>query len=165
MLWDTVLGWFQSGGGSAGGANAELGTCRREKGIDPVSQDGKLSIIMPTLNEEKGIEKAITSVKNNRCTNCKVEIVVVDGGSSDNTVRRAKALGAKVIRSERGRGIQQDEGSKAASGDYFLFLHADTELPKCYDTLLYASLSKASAGREAKHIWGAFEGLDIKVSE
>jgi len=54
------------------------------------------------------------------------EVVVVDGGSVDGTVALAGAWGARVVQAARGRGPQLAAGAMAASGDWFLFLHADT---------------------------------------
>lgn len=83
----------------------------------------QISVIIPTLNEEGNIEKTLLSA------NTADEIIVVDCGSRDNTVQIAKSFGAKVIFSEKGRGIQMDAGAGLASGDVILFLHADTILP------------------------------------
>lgn len=55
-------------------------------------------------------------------------MVVVDGGSSDDTRKIARQAGAKVIVSARGRGVQLRKGAAAAKGDWLLFLHADTSL-------------------------------------
>ncbi len=128
----------------------------------------KVSVIVPALNEAGCIERSILSAKRRvRCAGTSVEVIVVDGGSSDDTVGRSRALGARVIRSARGRGTQQDEGSKVARGDFFFFLHADTQLPDGYDSLLLASLDGANGRRQAapsspKHLWGAFSGLAIE---
>ena len=85
----------------------------------------KISVIIPTLNEESHIEKTLQSVINQAGD---YELYVVDGGSTDNTVAIAKRH-TKVIDSKRGRAIQMNAGAKLCAGDILLFLHADTILP------------------------------------
>lgn len=86
-----------------------------------------ISVIIPTLNEEKVLEKTLASVKKELGEN---EIIVVDGGSKDNTLEIAKS-GANVFLSrKRGRSSQMNLGAKSAKGDLLFFLHADTTLPK-----------------------------------
>ena len=86
-----------------------------------------LSVIIPTLNEEDNIRNSIISA---RCPDS--EIIVVDGGSRDRTLDIAKGLGARIIRTEKGRAIQQNIGAKEARGEVLVFLHADTRLPRGY---------------------------------
>lgn len=87
-----------------------------------------LSIVVPTLNEESTIEATIQYLLT---LNPKpLEIIVVDGGSSDKTIRLAKRAGATVLKSGRGRGRQMNAGAKHAKGEYVCFLHADTVPPK-----------------------------------
>jgi len=57
-----------------------------------------------------------------------VEIVVVDGGSNDDTIKIAQKNGARIFSTAPGRGEQLSEGALQATGDWFLFLHADTVL-------------------------------------
>ncbi len=57
------------------------------------------------------------------------QIVVADGGSDDATTQHAQAVGAKVVRAERGRGLQMNAGARASSSEFLLFLHADSALP------------------------------------
>lgn len=83
-----------------------------------------ISVIIPALNEEKNIKNCIESAKNLN----PIEIIVVDGGSSDRTVEVAKNNGAIVIASQKGRGIQMNMGASVSEGDVFLFLHADARL-------------------------------------
>ncbi len=85
-----------------------------------------ISIIIPTLNEEKVLKKTIESVL---IQPNKLEIIISDGGSTDNTLNIAKKY-AKIVNSKKGRGIQMNSGTKFANGDILLFLHADTILPK-----------------------------------
>jgi rSAM/selenodomain-associated transferase 2 len=81
-----------------------------------------LSIIIPTLNEEKLIERTLLAVKERAPD---AEVLVVDGGSSDATVALASKH-ARVISAKRGRGGQLNAGVQATTGDLLLFLHADT---------------------------------------
>jgi rSAM/selenodomain-associated transferase 2 len=87
-----------------------------------------ISVIIPTLNEQSAISGSIKSAKKTKG----VEIIVVDGGSIDNTTKIASSLGAKVIKSSPGRSIQMNKGAKIAKGKILLFLHADTKLPSGY---------------------------------
>jgi rSAM/selenodomain-associated transferase 2 len=93
----------------------------------------RFSVIIPTLNEEKGIRDCIAAV---RALEPEVEMIVADGGSGDETVKLVQQTGAILCHSERGRGTQCNAGASAASGDIFLFLHADTFLPpQAFDLL------------------------------
>lgn len=86
----------------------------------------KYSVILPAINEEKGIASCIESV---RRAIPGVEIIVADGGSTDATRPEASRMGARVVVSTKGRGIQCNAGAKAARGNILIFLHADTILP------------------------------------
>ena len=59
-------------------------------------------------------------------------MIVVDGGSGDNTIAIAEDAGARVLRTPKGRGIQMAAGADAARGKWILFLHADTVLDKTW---------------------------------
>ena len=85
-----------------------------------------VSIIIPTLNEDSRIAELVRSLKA-RERGC--EIIVVDGGSNDGTLERARDAGALATASERGRGQQLRCGADLATCDVLLFLHADTCLP------------------------------------
>jgi rSAM/selenodomain-associated transferase 2 len=84
-----------------------------------------VSIIIPVLNEEKLI--AVT-LQHLRTVKGHFEIIVVDGRSTDHTVRIAQKF-ARVIEGPRGRAVQMNKGVEEAKGDILLFLHADTFLP------------------------------------
>mgnify|MGYP006423059577 CR=1 FL=1 len=87
-----------------------------------------LSVIIPVLNEADTIAQTLLSIQTPG-----VEIIVVDGGSTDNTVEIAQNQGVKVIFSpEPGRAMQMNTGANYATAETLLFLHADTQLPHNY---------------------------------
>ncbi len=69
-------------------------------------------------------------------------MIVVDGGSSDETVEIARSFGARVISSPRGRANQMNAGATIATGEILLFLHADTRLPSEFDQWIYQILAQ-----------------------
>jgi rSAM/selenodomain-associated transferase 2 len=69
------------------------------------------------------------------------ELIIADGGSSDGSVSIARAAGARVITSPRGRGIQFAAGAGAAAGDWLLFLHADCRLSTDWEAAVAAFLT------------------------
>ena len=87
----------------------------------------KLSIIVPVLNEAASIVNCLERLDVLR--DREREVIVVDGGSTDATVRLAQPLCDQLIVSPPGRGQQLNAGAEKASGDILLFLHADTYLP------------------------------------
>jgi rSAM/selenodomain-associated transferase 2 len=85
-----------------------------------------LSIIIPTLNEGRSIGATLEAVARVRG---RFEVIVVDGGSDDETVEVAESFGAQVVKSGSGRGLQMHAGACAARGEALWFLHADTLAP------------------------------------
>jgi len=84
------------------------------------------SVIIPALNEADHIGACVQSVIR---LDPDLEVIVADGGSTDNTPALARAAGAQVVAAPRGRGPQLNTGASVATGDIFVFLHADTRLP------------------------------------
>ena len=85
-----------------------------------------ISIIIPALNEEAEIGATIECA---RCPSIQHEIIVVDGGSTDDTKRISERAGCRVIETRRRqRASQMNRGAETARGDVLLFLHADTHL-------------------------------------
>lgn len=86
----------------------------------------RVSVVIPSLNEERRVEAAIRSAFSAGA----FEVVVADGGSADSTIRVALSAGAKVVDTERMRARQMNAGFDATSGSIVCFLHADTILPQ-----------------------------------
>lgn len=87
-----------------------------------------LSVVIPTLNADRSLARALGAVVPGAVSGLVKDVVVVDGGSSDETVAVAEDAGCTVIHARKGRGVQLAEGARHARGDWYLFLHADTEL-------------------------------------
>ena len=87
-----------------------------------------LSIIIPTLNAAGELSRCLGAVTVASEKGLSLEMIIVDGGSRDGTVETARALGARVVSSPPGRGLQLVAGAQAAGGHWLLFLHADTVL-------------------------------------
>ena len=86
-----------------------------------------VSIIIPTFNEAENIDKLVTFLLQQ---NVGGEVIVSDGGSTDETLKVAALSGAKTIISpKKGRAAQMNYGAKIAKGDVFYFVHADTFPP------------------------------------
>src|SRR5947209_6737005 len=100
-----------------------------------------VSIIVPALNEAAQISQTIHALQ---AMAGEKEILVVDGGSVDETVALAGAAGATVIHSARGRGVQQHAGAVAARGDVLWFVHADTIPPPSAILDISAALEDSS---------------------
>ena len=109
---------------------------RSQSANTTVFNPNRISVIIPTINEVYNIKESLTSIgiESDR------EIIVADGGSSDDTVLIAKSLGARVVNSSPPRARQMNHGAAEATGDVLLFLHADTRLPKNFDELILQSL-------------------------
>src|SRR6266851_8226437 len=82
----------------------------------------RVSAIIPTLNAAETLAQPLAALRGTAIVS---EVVVVDGGSCDETVSLAQAAGARVITAMRGRGTQLAAGADAASSEWLLFHHAD----------------------------------------
>ncbi|HZM37099.1 MAG TPA: TIGR04283 family arsenosugar biosynthesis glycosyltransferase [Burkholderiales bacterium] len=107
----------------------------------------RLSVIVPALNEARGIGEALSALTPLRGRGH--EVIVVDGGSADGTREIAQGLADAAIVAPRGRASQMNAGARAARGDALVFLHADTRLPSRGDEAILESLRT--------HAWGRFD--------
>ena len=83
----------------------------------------RVSIIVPTLNEETHI---VENIRNLKQLTGEKEIIVVDGGSTDQTIALVSAQKVRVLAASQGRGPQMHAGALASAGDVLWFVHADT---------------------------------------
>lgn len=112
--------------------------------MKPLAPPYKISVIVPTYNSEKTIHAALADLSFQHYPH---EILVVDGGSTDRTVSLA-AEWTRVITTKRGHAQQLNEGARQATGDVFLFLYADAQLPpRALQKINDALREGAEAGR------------------
>ncbi|MDX2608037.1 MAG: TIGR04283 family arsenosugar biosynthesis glycosyltransferase [Woeseiaceae bacterium] len=112
----------------------------------------KISIIIPVLNEEMNLPDVLNNLQPFRSKGH--EGVVVDGGSSDNSLLLAQQGADIVIVSKAGRAVQMNSGAAVATGDIFLFLHCDTFLPD-------NALKVVASHFQRDNYWGRF---DVQLS-
>jgi len=111
-----------------------------------------LSIIVPTLNEQHTIATTLAALQPLRERG--VEVIVVDGGSEDSSMRLAFPLCDHAIVARRGRASQMNAGAQQANGDRLLFLHSDTALPEgALEAIDQAFMTRGC-------VWGRF---DVKI--
>jgi rSAM/selenodomain-associated transferase 2 len=111
----------------------------------------RLSVVVPALNEARGIGDALQALAPLRGRGH--EVIVVDGGSTDGTRDIAAGLADATIVAPKGRAHQMNAGARVARGDALVFVHADTRLPPGSDAAIFAALRT--------HAWGRFD-VDIE---
>ncbi|RMJ05686.1 N-glycosyltransferase [Marinobacter litoralis] len=109
----------------------------------------KLSIIVPVLNEAKVLTDLLTHLTHWQQRGA--EVVIVDGGSTDQTTTMAHSAGFDVITTAASRAHQMNAGALACHAPHLLFLHADTRLPANADTILARTFNATGS------IWGRFD--------
>jgi rSAM/selenodomain-associated transferase 2 len=112
----------------------------------------KLSVIVPVINEEMNLSRIAGCLRS--VIEQGHEVIIVDGGSTDNTLTIAYDISDTVIISKKGRALQMNNGASVASGDVVLFLHADTLLPENVAEII----SDVYVG---ENFWGRF---DVRLS-
>jgi rSAM/selenodomain-associated transferase 2 len=115
-----------------------------------------ISIIVPTLNEAAHVERW-RQLPSSTC-----ELIIVDGGSSDQTVALARDHGFRVETCPGGRGAQLNHGARVAGGRTLLFLHGDTRLPADFDRLIRQCLADPAALAGAFRLAIDNAGLPLK---
>ena len=117
----------------------------------------RISVIIPALNEADCIENTLSQLIHHEA----IEVIVVDGGSTDGTPDLAKACGAIVLTAEPSKSGQMNTGAKAADGDILLFLHADTLLPENFEKSIISAIHRegVAAGAFQLHINSELKGL------
>jgi len=132
-----------------------------------------LSIIIPVYNEATQIQELLFHLLKMMRNPQQSEILVIDGGSKDNTVEVVNKIdGVRLITSEKGRGRQMNIGAKEAKGQTLYFLHADSFPPKDFDLFIQSKIKsnhKAGCFRmnfDATHPWlklaSWFTQFDVK---
>lgn len=109
----------------------------------------KISIIIPILNEEKTIVSLLQHLFKNSYNNNISEIIIVDGGSTDQSYPIVLDYSLKndkvmLISSAKGRAKQMNTGAKKANGDILYFLHADSFPPINFDQLIINEVEKGN---------------------
>lgn len=112
-----------------------------------------LSIVIPCLNEQHLIEAALARLQPLRARG--VELICVDGGSTDGTPAIAEPLTDQLFNAPRGRASQMNRGAEAAGAELLLFLHADCRLPPAADRIIVREMQRS--GR----CWGRF---DVRIA-
>ena len=112
----------------------------------------RLSIIVPVLDEAAAISALLDDLAPLR--QHAVELIVVDGGSSDATVARCAGRADTILESQRGRALQMNAGAALARGELLLFLHADTVLPSGAAEAVLDALAEGAD-------WGRF---DVRIT-
>ena len=108
----------------------------------------ELCIVLPVLNEAPTLASRLSALDALRQRG--VRVIVVDGGSDDDTLAIAHAHADMAMVAPRGRASQMNVGAATCPSEVLLFLHADTRLPEHADTLVLEALS-------GKKVWGRFD--------
>jgi rSAM/selenodomain-associated transferase 2 len=111
-----------------------------------------LSIVVPVLDEAGELPGRLPALQ--ALAGEGAEVLIVDGGSTDDTVALARAAGLHVLAAPRGRARQMNAGAARAQGDVLLFLHADTQLPDGAAALVAKHIATG-------HCWGRF---DVRIA-
>jgi glycosyltransferase involved in cell wall biosynthesis len=118
-------------------------------------ENNGISVIIPAFNEATTIKACLESAQRLN----PLEIIVVDGGSTDRTREIAQGAGAIVVQAQKGRGIQMNRGASLAKGEILLFLHADTIISNGISSLRHPELVGATLREDSHRDLGSGEML------
>lgn len=122
----------------------------------------KISVIIPVFNEETYIKSTLNAVFEGK----NIEIIIVDGGSSDQTVAIASSFSPIIlIHGEPGRSQQMNLGASKATGEILLFLHGDSRLPSAWDLQIRQAFQKPDILTGAFKFKVDFSTLSMKIIE
>ncbi|MFI4948421.1 MAG: TIGR04283 family arsenosugar biosynthesis glycosyltransferase [Alphaproteobacteria bacterium] len=111
-------------------------------------------MVIPTLEAADTLPATLAALNDARSIR---EIVVADGGSTDETIALARAAGARIVSAPRGRGTQLAAGASAASGDWLLFLHADCRLAPGWEAAVQTFITAPGAQGRAGYFTFALD--------
>lgn len=120
------------------------------------SSNISLSIVVPILNEAWQLPRFLQHLMLWESKGC--EVLLVDGGSTDDTVSIVREMGLSIVVAKCGRANQMNAGAAATKGQMLLFLHADTYLPNKADQIIHHALTNK------RHVWGRFNVCITGVS-
>jgi glycosyltransferase involved in cell wall biosynthesis len=119
----------------------------------------KISVIIPTYNEEKDIEGCLKSLKSQSIKD--IEIILVDDGSTDNTIEISKKYGITILKqNHQGPGAARNLGAKNSTGDILIFIDADMAFDKEY----LKNLTKPILEDKTKKIIGTTHDYEIATN-
>ena len=121
----------------------------------------QIAIVIPTLNERKTLPSTIASCRQG----FNIELLIVDGGSTDGTADIAREAGVRVLTGKRGRGTQLNLGAQKSRSNTLLFLHADTLLPSGFDEEVKKTLSLPGVVLGAFRLRTDFESISMRIVE
>ena len=121
----------------------------------------KISIIMPVLNEAKNLRNTISRLR----LSGNEELIIVDGGSSDDTMSVAREFTDKVFETKSGRAHVMNYGAEKADGEILLFLHADCVLPDRGLDIIRESISKNNIAAGGFYLGINHPGIRFRVIE
>ncbi|WP_419812176.1 TIGR04283 family arsenosugar biosynthesis glycosyltransferase [Bacterioplanoides sp.] len=113
-----------------------------------VSDSIDVSVVVPFYNEQAEMPALLAHLRHWQSRGC--EILLVDGGSQDDSAHIAQQHGFKVIQSDKGRALQMNAGAQQASGKVLVFLHADSRLPTDADQQILQAIE------QQYYRWGRF---------
>lgn len=128
------------------------GAVRSPSPAMPTPLEPPLSVIIPALDAEATLPATLAALAEGHEAGLLRECIVVDGGSHDRTAGIARRAGARLISAARGRGAQLALGAASASGDWLLFLHADTRPARGWSQAAAAFLPDAANQRRAAYL-------------